>query len=92
MVSPDGTGLGSDAVTVHVGTTAITDLDVAYHVTDQIKISAGANNLLNKKAPVMPALAGGGLADGNNVYEAPLGITPWGINGGYYYTKLTYTF
>jgi iron complex outermembrane receptor protein len=92
VVSPDGTGSGSDAFTLHVGTTAITDLDVAYHVTDQIKIAVGANNLFNKKAPLVPTLAGGGLVDGSNVYAAPIGITPWGINGGYYYTKLSYTF
>jgi len=34
----------------------------------------------------------GGLADGSNIYDAPLTISPWGINGGYYYTKLTYSF
>jgi iron complex outermembrane receptor protein len=89
VVSPDQTGSGPGAVVLHVGTTAITDLDVAYHLTDQVRIAVGANNLFNKKAPVLPAL---GLVNGATIYNAPITITPWGVNGGYYYTKLTYTF
>jgi iron complex outermembrane receptor protein len=93
IVSPDGTGSGADAFRAHIKTTGITDLDVAYRISDNIKVSVGANNLLDKKPPKMlqfpPA---GGLADGSNVYDAPLSISPWGINGGYYYTKISYTF
>ena len=93
IVSPDGTGTGPDAVKSHIGTTGITDLDVAYKITDSIKIAVGANNLFNKKPPQMLQFPpDGGLADGSNVYNAPLTISPWGINGGYYYTKLTYSF
>ncbi|CAN7466506.1 TonB-dependent receptor [Phenylobacterium sp. LjRoot219] len=93
VVSPDGTGGGPDAVESHIGTTGITDVDVAYHVTENIKVAVGANNLFNKKPPKMAQFApDGGLADGSNVYDAPLTISPWGINGGYYYTKLTYSF
>jgi len=36
-------------------------------------------------------LTDGAPADGSNVYKAPLIISPWGINGGYDYTKLTYS-
>ncbi|CAN7632421.1 TonB-dependent receptor [Phenylobacterium sp. LjRoot225] len=93
IVSPDGTGSGADAYKSHIGTTAITDIDVAYKITDSIKVAVGANNLFNKKPPKMKQFGPtGGLADGSNVYDAPLTISPWGINGGYYYTKLTYTF
>lgn len=93
VVSPDGTGAGPDAFKAHIGTTGITDLDVAYRVNESIKLAVGANNLFNKKPPKMAQFApDGGLADGSNVYDAPLTISPWGINGGYYYTKLTYSF
>ncbi len=31
-------------------------------------------------------------ADGSNVYNAPLPFSPFGINGGYYYGRVTVTF
>ena len=31
-------------------------------------------------------------ADGNNVYNEPIQFNPWGINGGYYYGRITVTF
>lgn len=93
IVSPDGTGAGPDAVRTTIGTTAITDLDVAYRLSDSIRISVGANNLFDKNPPKMVQFPpDGGLADGSNIYDAPLTISPWGINGGYYYAKVTYSF
>ncbi|WP_293902261.1 TonB-dependent receptor [Phenylobacterium sp.] len=94
IVSLDGTGNGG--VKARIGTTAITDLDVGYFVTPAIKINIGANNLFDHKAPKTPNIpnGSGGVrpADGANVYDAPLGFSPFGINGGYYYGRVTYTF
>ena len=93
MISTDGTGNGG--VKAKIGTTAITDIDLAYAVTDAVKVSVGANNLFNHKAPTVPNIPNGtGVrpADGSNVYDAPLGFSPFGINGGYYYGRITYTF
>ena len=73
----------------HIGTSAVTDLNVGYKLTSWVRLDAGANNLLNKKAPIIQAI-GNKLIDGSNVYNAPLAITPWGINGGYYYAKITF--
>jgi iron complex outermembrane receptor protein len=73
-------------------TTPITDLDVSYKLPKGFKIAIGANNLFDKKAPVVPNNANGRPADGGNVYYHPVGFTPWGINGGYYYTRLTLSF
>lgn len=33
----------------------------------------------------------GGPADGSNVCDAPFSLSPRGINGGYDYTRLTYS-
>ncbi|HEX7886230.1 MAG TPA: TonB-dependent receptor, partial [Phenylobacterium sp.] len=94
IVSPDGTGIGGTKV--KFGTTAITDLDVGYAITESVKVNIGANNLFNHKAPKVPNIpnGSGGVrpADGSNVYGAPLGFSPFGINGGYYYGRVTYSF
>jgi len=89
-----GQRVSGDGVTyteTHIGTSAITDLNVGYKLTSWFRLDAGANNLLNKKAPTMPNL-NGSPADGGHVFNAPLAITPWGIDGGYYYAKATFTF
>ncbi|MGZ6017045.1 MAG: TonB-dependent receptor plug domain-containing protein [Phenylobacterium sp.] len=76
-----------------VPVSAITDLTVGYKVTDWAKVEVGANNLFDKKAPTVPNLAGlNKPANGSNVWNSPIGFTPWGINGGYYYARLTVTF
>ncbi len=92
--STNGTGTGG--IVEKIGTTGITDLDVGYQVTEAVKVNVGANNLFNHKAPTIPNISdgAGGVrpADGSNVYDAPLGFSPFGINGGYYYARVTYTF
>ena len=94
VVSTDGTG--NNGVKETIGTTAITDLDIGYSVTSAIKINIGANNLFDTRPPNTPNVAdgSGGVrpADGSNVYNAPLTFSPFGINGGYYYGRVTYTF
>jgi iron complex outermembrane receptor protein len=90
-VSQRVSGDGVTYTPTHIGTSAITDLNVSYKLTSFLRLDAGANNLLNMKAPTMPNL-GGSPADGGHVFDAPLAITPWGIDGGYYYAKATFTF
>ena len=74
----------------------ITDLEVDYAVRDDVKLAIGANNLFNHHPPSIPLVpnGAGGVrpADGNNVYGEPLQFSPFGINGGYYYGRITYTF
>ena len=92
IVSPDGTGAPPN-YTDKIGVTAITNLDVAFMITPSIRLSAGANNLFDQKPPnVIQFPPAGGLADGSNVYNAPMGFSPFGINGGYYYGKVSVTF
>lgn len=92
IVNQDGTGAPpnfNDKIPVK----ALTDLDVAFQITSAVRISAGANNLFNVKPPnVIQFGPSGGLADGSNVYDAPMGFSPFGINGGYYYAKVIFAF
>jgi iron complex outermembrane receptor protein len=92
-VSLDGSGTGPNAADLKVGTAFITDLDLGYHLTDAIRFDIGANNLFDKKPPTVPNVpnGSGGVqpADGNNVYREPDGFSPYGINGGYYYGRVT---
>lgn len=89
--SYSGSGTGAGATQLKIGTTAITDLNVGYKLDSGLRFDVGANNLLNKKAPLVPTV-GGRPANGGNVFAGPITFTPWGINGGYYYARATYTF
>ena len=76
-----------------IGVTPITDLTVAYRITEWAKFELGANNLFDKKPPAVPNLTAlNKPANGGNVWNAPIAFAPWGINGGYYYGRLTVTF
>jgi iron complex outermembrane receptor protein len=95
FVSLDGSGTGNGATLLSIPTTPITDLDVGYNITDAIKIDLGANNLFDQKPDTVPNVASGGgvkPADGNNVYGEPDQFSPFGINGGYYYGRVTFNF
>ena len=101
IFSLDGTGNsypGNPATVTSIGTTSITDLELGYSVTHAWKIAIGANNLFNKSPPSMPNVASHSApfqptpADGHHVLDFPLPFAPWGINGGYYYGRVTYSF
>jgi len=80
--------------TIKVKAAAITDLEIGYQVLEPVKLTLGANNLFN----TYPSRISGLLRDDyfrNNsstfVSQYPV-FSPFGINGGYYYGKLTLTF
>ena len=77
-----------------VGVTPITDLEVAYQVTSSLKLSLGANNLFNtypdKKNSAL--LAEYRSHNDNTAVAIYPGFSPFGINGGYYYGKLSFNF
>jgi iron complex outermembrane receptor protein len=89
-------GLGDDGIyyTSKISTTAITDLDIAYQFHSNIKFSVGANNLFNQYPDKLnPALVHSYVADDDNAAVAKYpDFSPFGINGGYYYGKVTLTF
>lgn len=65
----------------------IVDLDFAYQASKALRLSAGANNLLNKQPPLVNTAQTGG-----SILNARITTSPYGINGGYYYGKVAVTF
>ncbi|WP_462152692.1 TonB-dependent receptor plug domain-containing protein [Pseudoalteromonas xiamenensis] len=66
------------------------DAEITYFLTDEISLTAGAQNLFDQEAEKLD-FAGDGLVNnqwGGKYYET----SPMGINGGFYYVKATYTF
>ena len=89
FVSPNGGAYYEEKISV----TAITDLEFTYELVGGVKVSAGANNLFDHKPPRRLLNAGKtGMLDGSNVFDAPVGFSPFGIHGGYYYGRVTYSF
>ena len=90
LESRDGTNYYENKI----GATPITDLEVAYRVTESLKLSVGANNLFNtypdKKNEALLADYRSHL-DNTAVAIYP-SFSPFGINGGYYYGKLSFNF
>jgi iron complex outermembrane receptor protein len=76
--------------TNRVSTSAITDLEVSYHYADAWTISFGANNLFDKRPENVLPLTNTQLTNGGNIVGAPLSISPFGSNGGFYYTRLSF--
>ncbi|WP_242137661.1 TonB-dependent receptor [Sphingomonas sp. TREG-RG-20F-R18-01] len=77
-----------------VPTAFIADLEVSYALTSGIDLTAGANNLFDKRPPtvaLVPGTTNNTLVTGGNVLDAPLSA-PYGINGGYYYGKIAFKF
>ena len=76
-----------------IGTTAITDLEVSYKFVDAVTVSVGANNLFNKYPDKLSAAYQAAcVASGAGCVAVYPSYSPFGINGGYYYGRITYTF
>jgi iron complex outermembrane receptor protein len=77
-----------------IGTTAITNLDIAYGFTDHLKVSVGATNLFNRYPnKINSTILNREIAAKDNaaVDQYPI-FSPFGINGGFYYAKVAYKF
>jgi iron complex outermembrane receptor protein len=78
---------------VKIGATPITDLELAYQAS-ALKFSIGANNLFNR----YPDKVNGNLlsvyraAGSTGAVQLYPGFSPFGINGGYYYGRMVYSF
>jgi iron complex outermembrane receptor protein len=75
-----------------VHTTAITDVEIDYHYLQSWTIAFGANNLTDERPDGRLLISPTQAADSSNVVGAPLGISPFGINGGFYYTRISFNF
>ena len=65
----------------------IVDLDLSYDVTDHVRVSIGANNLLNEY-PDITKVANRGTPQFAYYNQ----YSPYGISGGFYYAKMAVTF
>ena len=77
-----------------VGTTAITNLDIGFKATDRLTIKVGATNLFDEYPDERNA-AHRAVQFENNDNSAVANMpsySPFGINGGYFYGSLSYTF
>ena len=77
-----------------VPTAFIADLEATYKLPGGIDLTAGANNVFNKRPPtvsLVPGTTNTTLVNGGNVIDAPLSAA-YGINGGYYYGKVSFKF
>ena len=87
---------GDDGVlyTSKIDPTAITDLEFAYHLPHNLRVAVGANNLFNQFPDKLnPALvASYRMANDNAAVAKYPDFSPFGINGGYYYGRVTYSF
>jgi iron complex outermembrane receptor protein len=74
----------------------ITDLDVTYHYSKALSFSLGANNLFNvyPTENIRSKVVGGVAYTGaDNVGIFPYtGLSPFGFNGAFYYSKISYKF
>ncbi len=90
---------GPDAGTlikVPVKKSFLTDLEIGYQILEPVKIFIGANNLFNKYPTRRSSefIRGAELSNGERGYSTskyPL-FSPYGINGGYYYTRVSLSF
>jgi iron complex outermembrane receptor protein len=79
--------------------TPITNLDLGYQLTKALKINIGAKNLFNRYPPQLNghliAAYNSSYAVNNNdassAYPYPL-FSPFGIDGGFYYARASYSF
>ena len=75
-----------------VGAAGITDLDIGYHVTSNLRVSVGANNLFDKTPPYPGNTNGVPNPGGVLVFNVPYSFSPYGVDGGYYYGRVVYNF
>jgi iron complex outermembrane receptor protein len=87
---------GFDYFQSKIGVTPITNLDIAYQMKDHLRFSIGANNLFNRfpgrlNAQLLSHENNFAFGDNAGVTQYPT-FSPFGINGGFYYIRGTYTF
>ena len=91
MQSPDG---GATYFKTEIGKLAVTDLEVAYKISQAWTLALGANNLFNKYPdginPEVLRIQRENL-DNTAVTIYP-SFSPIGINGGYYYARANFKF
>lgn len=65
----------------------LVDLEIGYQLTQGIKLSVGANNLLNTYPNKLDA-----VNQGNTGFALYNAYSPYGLSGGFYYGKVNFSF
>ena len=96
--APSGSPVAGQNIKVPVKSSFLTDLELSYQIADPIRISIGADNLFNKYPTERSyelirkwQLARGVSGRSYSSSKYPT-YSPYGINGGFYYAKLSLTF
>ena len=74
-----------------VGTAGITDLEGSYTL-DFVTFTIGANNLFDQKPETIGLWSSTRPIDNASVYYEPNSISPYGVDGGFYYGRVTFNF
>jgi iron complex outermembrane receptor protein len=74
--------------------TPITNLDLGYQITKQLKLNVGAINLFDRypnktNSALLAQYAAGYNRSTVNIYP---GFSPFGFDGGYYYLRASFSF
>lgn len=89
-LSDPGTGPLQNTV---AGATAITDAELSYKFPKGVVAAIGANNLFNKYPDKFSAAYQAAcVASGGGCVTQYPSFSPYGINGGYYYGRLSFSF
>ena len=89
-----GSRTGATYYKTTVKAQVITDLEASYQLTDAVKVTVGANNLFNYYPQRINAFLRDDYFRANSngyVTQYPT-FSPFGINGGYYYSKVSLVF
>jgi iron complex outermembrane receptor protein len=78
----------------HIGTLAVTNLELGMKLKDSLTIAIGANNLFDRYPNQVNPAEHAVEADGydNAAVEKYLPFSPIGIDGGFYYARMSYKF
>ena len=73
---------------VFIKSAYITDLDIGYNITDNLKWTVGGNNIFDKMPSHLPEVANvpGRLSNLYPIYA------PWGLSGASFYTRISASF
>lgn len=73
---------------IYIKSAYITDFDVSYYLTDNIKLNLGGNNVFDHEPGHVPLV----LQQSQRESALYPYYTAWGINGAYFYSRITATF
>jgi iron complex outermembrane receptor protein len=72
---------------IYIKSAYITDLDLSYYINDDVKLNIGGNNVFDKLPGQLPYAFR--TARGSDKYPY---YTPWGIDGAYFYSRISASF